>query len=49
MFKEVNNYFTHKKMQLLKSEIFKKITYINAFIILNVHIFLSKEKKLDNK
>ena len=36
-------------MQLLKSEIFKKTNYINVFTVLNVHIFLSKEKKSDNK
>ena len=36
-------------MQLLKSEIFKKINYINVFTVSNVHIFLSEKKKSDNK
>ena len=49
MFKKVNNCFTHKEMQLLKSEIFKKTNCINAFTVLNVHIFLNEKKKSDNK
>ena len=49
MSKEVNSCFTHRKMQLLKSKIFKKTNCVNAFMILNVHIFLSEEKKSDNK
>ena len=50
MFKEVNNCFTYRKMQLLKSEMFKKIIYVNIFTVSNVHIFLNeKKKKLDNK
>ena len=49
MFKEANDCFTHKKMQLLKSEMFKKTNCVNAFTVLNVHIFLNKKKKLDNK
>ena len=36
-------------MQLLKSEMFKKINHINTLIILNVHISLNEEKKSDNK
>ena len=49
IFKKANDYFTHKKMQLLKSEMFKKTNYINAFTISNVHIFLSEEEKSNNK
>ena len=28
---------------------FKKITHVNAFTILNIHIFLNKKKKSDNE
>ena len=49
MFKKANSHFTYKEIQLLKSEIFKKTNCINALMILNVHIFLSEEKKSDNK
>ena len=49
MFKEANNCFTHKEMQLLKSEMFKKTNCVNVLTVLNVHIFLSEEEKLDNK
>ena len=49
MFKKADDCFTYKKMQLLKSEIFKKINCVNAFIILNVHISLSEKEKSDNK
>ena len=49
MFKEANNCFTHKEMQLLKSEIFEKTNHINALTVSNVHIFSSKKKELNNK
>ena len=49
MSKKADSYFTHKEMQLLKSEIFKKTNHINAFTVLNVHIFLNKKEKSDNK
>ena len=49
MSKEINNCFTHKEMQLLKSEMYKKTNCINAFTISNVHISLSEEEKSDNK
>ena len=49
MFKEANNCFTHREIQLLKFKVFEKTTYINAFIISNVHIFLSEEEKSDNE
>ena len=49
MSKKADSYFTHKKIQLLKSEMFKKTNCINAFTVLNVHIFSNKEKKSDNK
>ena len=49
MSKKANNYFTHREIQLLKSEMFEKTNYVNALMILNIHIFLSEEKKLDNK
>ena len=49
MFKEADDCFTHKEMQLLKFEMFEKINHINAFTISNVHIFLSEEEKSDNK
>ena len=49
MFKKTNNHFTHKEMQLLKFKIFKKTNFVNAFTILNVHIFLNEEKKSNNK
>ena len=49
MSKEADNYFTYREMQLLKSEIFEKTNYINAFTVLNVHIFSSEEEKSDNK
>ena len=49
IFKEADSCFTHREMQLLKSEMFKKTNCVNAFIVLNIHIFLSEEKKSDNK
>ena len=49
MFKEADNCFIYKEMQLLKFEMFKKTNYVNAFIVSNVHIFLNKKKKLNNK
>ena len=49
MSKKVNSCFTHKEIQLLKSEMFKKTNCINAFTVSNVHISLSKKKKSDNK
>ena len=49
MFKKANSHFTYKKMQLLKFEIFEKTNCGNAFTISNIHIFLSEEKKSDNK
>ena len=49
IFKEANNHFIYKEMQLLKSEMFEKTNCVNAFMILNVHIFSSEEKKSDNK
>ena len=49
MSKEADNYFTHRKIQLLKSEIFKKTNCVNVFTVLNVHIFLNEKKKSDNK
>ena len=49
MSKEANNCFTHKKMQLLKFEMFEKTNHINALTVLNIHIFLSEKKKSDNK
>ena len=49
MSKEADNCFTHKKMQLLKSEMFEKTNHINAFTISNVHIFSNEEEKSDNK
>ena len=49
MSKEADDCFTHKEMQLLKSEIFEKTNHINAFTVLNVHIFLSEKEESDNK
>ena len=49
IFKKANNCFTHREIQLLKSEMFKKINCVNALTVLNVHIFSSEEKKSDNK
>ena len=49
MFKEANNCFTYRKMQLLKSKMFEKTNHINAFTVSNVYIFLSEKKKSDNK
>ena len=49
MFKKANNHFTHKEMQLLKSEIFKKTNHINALIVSNIHIFSSEKEESDNK
>ena len=49
IFKKADDYFTYKKMQLLKSEMFKKTNHINAFTVLNVHIFSSEKEKSDNK
>ena len=49
MSKKANNHFTHKEIQLLKSEIFKKINCVNAFTVLNVHIFSNEKEKSDNK
>ena len=49
IFKEANNCFTHKEMQLLKSKMFEKINHVNAFTVLNIHIFLSEKEKSDNK
>ena len=49
MFKKTDNCFTHREMQLLKSEMFKKTNHVNAFMISNVHIFSSEEEKSDNK
>ena len=49
MFKEANNHFTHKEMQLLKSEMFEKTNCVNALTVLNVHIFSSEEEESDNK
>ena len=49
MFKKIDNYFTHKEMQLLKFKMFEKTNHINAFTVLNVHIFLNKKEKSDNK
>ena len=49
IFKEADDCFTYKKMQLLKLKMFKKTTCINVFIILNICIFLSEKKKSDNE
>ena len=49
MSKKADNCFTHREMQLLKSEMFKKINHINAFTVLNVYIFSNEKEKSDNK
>ena len=49
MSKEADDCFTHREMQLLKSEMFEKTNHINALIVLNVHIFSSEKEKSDNK
>ena len=49
MSKEADDYFTYREMQLLKSEMFKKTNYVNAFMISNVHISSNEEEKSDNK
>ena len=47
MFKKTNDCFTHRKMQLLKFKMFEKTNHVNAFTVLNVHIFSNKKKKSD--
>ena len=49
MFKKADSCFTYKEMQLLKSEMFKKINCVNTLTVLNIHIFLNEKEKLDNK
>ena len=49
MSKKANNHFTHREMQLLKSEMFKKTNCVNALTVSNVHISLSEKKKSNNK
>ena len=49
MSKEADNCFTHREMQLLKSEMFEKINHINALTVSNVHIFSSEKEKSDNR